>query len=221
MARAAADELSREPPTPGRPWCSERRRTLLGPLFLVVGAWMIASANACAKLLYLHGAVSVLSLFLLRSVFAYAMNAAIVASGAGGVPRASVTGVLLLRCGSWRTQLLTLLRGLTGSGGIGPLNLLLTILYPLTLSLTLHPNPNPNPPPNTGLLNLAYFNFLTFADAFAVFLGLSTMLTILGTHTRTRTRTPTPTLNLTLTVILTLALALALTPSPTPTQARS
>ena len=123
MARAAADELSREPPTPGRPWCSERRRTLLGPLFLVVGAWMIASANACAKLLYLHGAVSVLSLFLLRSVFAYAMNAAIVASGAGGVPRASVTGVLLLRCGSWRTQLLTLLRGLTGSGGIGPLNL--------------------------------------------------------------------------------------------------
>ena len=141
MARAAADELSREPRTPRRPWCSERRRTLLGPLFLVVGAWMIASANACAKLLYLHGAVSVLSLFLLRSVFAYAMNAAIVASGAGGVPRASVTGVLLLRCGSWRTQLLTLLRGLTGSGGIGPLNLACFnfLLNPTPYILTLHP----------------------------------------------------------------------------------
>ena len=141
MARAAADELSREPPAPGRPWCSERRRTLLGPLFLVVGAWMIASANACAKLLYLHGAVSVLSLFLLRSVFAYAMNAAIVASGAGGVPRASVTGVLLLRCGSWRTQLLTLLRGLTGSGGIGPLHLACFnfLLNPTPYILTLHP----------------------------------------------------------------------------------
>ena len=61
---------------------------------------------------------------------------------------------------------------------------------------TLNPNPisipTPNPIPDTGLLNLAYFNFLTFADAFAVFLGLSTMLTILGTHTLTRTRTPTP-----------------------------
>ena len=102
---------------------------------------MIASANACAKLLYLHGAVSVLSLFLLRSVFAYAMNAAIVASGAGGVPRASVTGVLLLRCGSWRTQLLTLLRGLTGSGGIGPLNLACFnfLLNPTPYILTLHP----------------------------------------------------------------------------------
>ena len=65
LARAAADELSREPSTPGRRWrwrCAlcpaARRRTLLGPLFLVAGAWMIASANACAKLLYLHGAVS-------------------------------------------------------------------------------------------------------------------------------------------------------------------
>ena len=63
LASAAADELSREPPTPGRRWrCAllpaARRRTLLGPFFLVAGAWMIASANACAKLLYLHGAVS-------------------------------------------------------------------------------------------------------------------------------------------------------------------
>ena len=84
--------------------------------------------------------VSVLSLFLLRSVVVYAMNAAIVAAGmpqsrladpriespcscsrsacyscyshvcallwtgAGGVPRASVVGVLLLHCGSRRTQ---------------------------------------------------------------------------------------------------------------------
>jgi hypothetical protein len=64
LARAAADELSLEPPTPRRRWrCSpcppaKRQRMLLGPLFLVTGAWMIASANACAKLLYLHGAVS-------------------------------------------------------------------------------------------------------------------------------------------------------------------
>ena len=63
LASAAANELSREPPTPGRRWrCAllpaARRRTLLGPFFLVAGAWMIASANACAKLLYLHGAVS-------------------------------------------------------------------------------------------------------------------------------------------------------------------
>lgn len=64
LASAAADELSRSAPTPGRRWwrCAllpaARRRTLLGPFFLVAGAWMIASANACAKLLYLHGAVS-------------------------------------------------------------------------------------------------------------------------------------------------------------------
>ena len=53
LARAAAADLSREPPTR----CS-LCPALLGPLFLVAGAWMIASANACAKLLYLHGAVS-------------------------------------------------------------------------------------------------------------------------------------------------------------------
>ncbi len=133
-ARAAALELEQEPPAAGKTrqrCCAQlpalcpdsRRRALLGPLFLVAGAWMIASANACAKVLYLHEAVSVASLFLLRSAVVYAMNAMFIVAGVGGAPRSSVVGVLLLRCGSRRTQLLTLLRGLMGTGGIGLLNL--------------------------------------------------------------------------------------------------
>ena len=85
-------------------------------------------------------------------------------TGAGGVPRASVVGVLLLRCGSRRTQV--------GNPNPNP---------DPDPNLNPNPNPNPNPSPNPnqlltllrgltgtggiGLLNLAYFNFLTFADA--------------------------------------------------------
>lgn len=110
---------------------------------------MFASANASAKALYTHGAVNVISIFLLRSLVVYLMNAALVVAGIGGAPRSDVVGVLLLRAGSRRTHMLTLMRSLLGAGGI-------------------------------VTLNISFAAFLTFADAFAIFLGLATMLSILG-----------------------------------------
>ena len=138
-----------DPPAATAPSSTGRLGRLLGPVLLVTGALMFASANASAKVLYTHGAVNIISIFLLRSLVVYLMNAALVFAGVGGAPRSAVAGVLLLRAGSRRTHMLTLMRSLLGAGGI-------------------------------VTLNISFAAFLTFADAFAIFLGLATMLSILG-----------------------------------------
>ena len=64
-----------------RRWpCSSPPAGLVGPLLVLTGAWAFAGANAVAKSIYQRG-MSELSLFLIRSLVVYLMNAAVVLLG--------------------------------------------------------------------------------------------------------------------------------------------
>lgn len=116
-----------------------------GPLLLVSGAAMFSSANCCAKALYVRQAINLVSLFLLRSLIVYLMNAVIVTLRR----YEPVRDVLGVRVRGRHTLALLVLRSAVGAAGI-------------------------------VLLNLSFAAFLTFADSFAIFMGVSTLLTIVG-----------------------------------------